>query len=797
MMAAWAILLLGSCCSVVGGSRWASSVNDDARQAFGARASALARAIDLAWEGDIDLTATTRTIIELQPGMGNAGLAHWFAALGASKAYPGAIGASFIARVPRSDLPHWDKVLSSALHADPVGLPSVIPAGSRPYYCFETYLAYPNGDTQVAPAPGLAAYMARLDWCSTSLGAQYDEAAATGKFSAGSFPVAQMVGLLVDAGAYQLATGPGETYLALVTNSLVIVAPVYEKAKQGDAKQLLGWVGNIFDPHEIIGASHISIAGLDVTLARVGPTGVVTPLAGWRHARGTVSITDHFNFDAEGQWQVDVSGTPVPQGLPAAYQAAVIVLGGLVVSLLIFLLLRVLVGSREKALVLVDAKTAELRHRALYDPLTDLPNRELVLERAAQLLAGVERGPGHVAALFIDLDNFKEINDSLGHATGDKLLQAVAKRLSSAVRASDTVARLGGDEFVVLLDCSAHVVSPSQAADRVLATLREPFHLGASGIPYRVTASIGIAVGPRDSADELLRDADVALYQAKAAGKDRFVTFETHMQAAVESRLVLERDLYAAVQEGQFFLVYQPTFDIDSNISTGVEALLRWQHPRRGVVGPDEFIPVLESTGMITEVGRWVLRQACAQVAAWRDQGYAISVAVNVSARQLENDGISSDLADALSISGLPAECLVLEITEGVLMKDPGAMVDRLHKLKSLGVRLAVDDFGTGYSSLAYLRQFPIDVLKIDRSFVSSMTESPEGSALIHTLVQLGKDLGMETVAEGIEIPSQLARLREEGCETGQGFIYARPMTAVVARAFLAEHSRSPEAVRL
>jgi diguanylate cyclase (GGDEF)-like protein len=796
-MASWAILLLGSCCSIVGGWQWGSAADSDARQVFGERAAAIARAIDLAWERDIDLTATTRSIIELQPGMGDARLDEWFTALGASQAYPGALGASFIDRVPRSELVNWDKALDSALHVSQAGLPPVVPAGSRPYYCLQSYLAYPNGGADIAPTAALAAYLARLDWCSTPLVAQYDQAAATGEFSAASFPVAQMMGLLVEAGAGRLANGAGEGALARVTNSLVIVAPVYQKDKQGDAKEVLGWVGNIFDPQGIIGASHMSIAHLDVTLGRVGLKGQVTPLVGWQHARGTTPTTDRFNFYADGQWQVDVAGTPVPQGLPGASQGAVIALGGLAVSLLIFLLLRVLVSSRERALLLVDSKTAELLHRALYDPLTDLPNRALVLERAGQLLARAQGGPGLVAMLFIDLDNFKEINDTLGHTAGDQLLQAVAERLSSAVRSTDTVARLGGDEFVVLIDNSAQVVSPARAAGRLLAALREPFHLGRNGAPYRVTASIGIAAGPRDSCDELLRDADVALYQAKAAGKNRFTTFETQMQVAVESRLQLERDLYAAVKDGQFFLVYQPTFDIDSNVPTGVEALLRWQHPSRGVVGPVEFIPVLESTGMIGEVGRWALREACVEVARWRDEGYPISVSVNVSARQLENDSVAGDVTEALSTSGLMAGSLALEITEGVLMKDPEVMVDRLRALKSLGVRLAVDDFGTGYSSLAYLRQFPVDILKIDRSFVSSMTESPEASALIHTLVQLGRDLGLETIAEGIEFPSQLARLRQEGCDTGQGFIYARPMTGPVAHAFLAERAGSPEAARV
>jgi len=292
-----------------------------------------------------------------------------------------------------------------------------------------------------------------------------------------------------------------------------------------------------------------------------------------------------------------------------------------------------------------------------------------------------------------------------------------------------------------------------------------------------VTASIGIAWGQRSSAEDLLRDADIALHEAKAAGKNRFVVFEPEMHTAVRGRLDLELDLRLALDDDQFFLVYQPTFDLEQVTFNGVEALLRWQHPTRGVVAPNDFIPLLEETGMIVQVGREVLLQACRQTRRWHQRGYDVAVSVNVSALQLESDDFFDDVRRALHDTGLDPRALTLEITESALMRDALTAVDRLRALKTLGITLAIDDFGTGYSSLSYLRQFPIDVLKIDRSFVNGMVESVEGGALIHTMVQLGQALRLRTVAEGIETEEQLRHLQDEGCRDGQGYLFARPIS--------------------
>ena len=432
----------------------------------------------------------------------------------------------------------------------------------------------------------------------------------------------------------------------------------------------------------------------------------------------------------------------------------------------------------------------QIRHQALHDALTGLPNRALVLDRAEHLLARTRRTHTSVAALFIDLDGFKDVNDTLGHAAGDQLLKSFANRLTAALRESDTIARLGGDEFVVLTEGGSLDAGPELVAQRVLDVLQEPFFVDGREAPLRVGASIGIAVGDRATAGELLRDADVALYEAKAAGKGCYVLFAPEMHTAVTDRLTLEMDLRGAIDRGEFFLVYQPIFDLRNETITGAEALIRWQHPERGVVRPDLFIPLLEDSGMIEEVGRWVLQEATRQTAEWHAAGNDLYISVNVSARQLEHDRLVDDVRQALEASGLPATSLIVEITETTIMRDAQGTVKRLTKLKELGVRVAIDDFGTGYSSLAYLQQFPVDALKIDRSFINAIADSPESGALIHTLVQLGKTLGLETLAEGIEDRHQMDRLQLESCDSGQGFLFARPLSPDDLERFLAE-SRS------
>lgn len=435
----------------------------------------------------------------------------------------------------------------------------------------------------------------------------------------------------------------------------------------------------------------------------------------------------------------------------------------------------------------LERRQQELVFMATHDSLTSLPNRTLILDRADQLLARSRRDHAPCGALFIDLDGFKAINDSLGHRAGDELLRAVAARLGSTIREADALGRLGGDEFVILVEGIALAAGPELVAERILDALKQPFALAqAHNGRVTITASIGIAVGDRSSAADLLRDADIAMYRAKLEGKNRYVLFEAGMQDAVHTRMELEMDVREAVANQEFYVAYQPMFNLNGLAPVRMEALLRWRRPSGETVGPDKFIPVLEESGLISEVGRWVLRQTCMQCSTWVEDGFPIGIAVNVSAVQLETDRFIEDVAEALAESGIEPSALTIEITETALMRDAEETAQRLRAIKALGVRLSIDDFGTGYSSLAYLQRFPVDELKIDRSFVSQLADdSEDGDALIRTFVQLGKSLDIETIAEGIEDQEQLSHLRAEHCDVGQGFLFAQPLAPGECEQFL------------
>jgi diguanylate cyclase (GGDEF)-like protein/PAS domain S-box-containing protein len=428
---------------------------------------------------------------------------------------------------------------------------------------------------------------------------------------------------------------------------------------------------------------------------------------------------------------------------------------------------------------------AQLVHQAFHDPLTGLANRALFRDRVEHALERQGRGAPPLAVLFLDLDDFKAVNDRLGHGAGDRLLVGVAERLRRATRGYDTVARLGGDEFAVLLEESASDDDALTVVRRVTRALAHPFAL--DGREVAVTASVGLAhAAPGDDAEALLRNADVAMYQAKGGGKARHAVFEAAMYEAVIARLELEADLRQAVDDpagAGFWLAYQPVVDLDTGRVASVEALLRWRHPRRGPLPPAAFVPVAEDTGLIAPLGAWVLRAACAELARWRDalrgdgRGDAAlpGMAVNLSARQLERPELADEVAAALAAADVPAGALTLEITESTLMARADETLGVLRALKALGVRLAIDDFGTGYSSLSHLQRFPVDVLKIDRAFVDGLGRGGSEAALARTIVALGEALRLRTVAEGVESAAQRDELRALGCQQGQGYLFARP----------------------
>jgi diguanylate cyclase (GGDEF)-like protein len=429
----------------------------------------------------------------------------------------------------------------------------------------------------------------------------------------------------------------------------------------------------------------------------------------------------------------------------------------------------------------------ELRHQAFHDSLTGLANRALFVDRLEHALSLARRNRRPLAVLFIDVDDFKNINDSLGHGEGDAILVDVAERLREALRAGDTIARMGGDEFAVLVEDPPAASAPTDVAGRLMSALEAPFT--RAGTELFVHASVGVAIltSPDQTADELLRNADVSMYMAKSRGKNRIETFEPSMHAAALERLALKGDLERALERNEFYVVYQPVIDLTTLQMVGVEALLRWAHPERGLVGPDEFIPVAEETGVIIPLGRWVLAQACRQLRDWDGlvPSRALVMNVNVSGRQVADPSFVAVVGQVLAETGLDPARLVLEFTENVLMQDTETTMTTLRALKGLGIRLAIDDFGTGYSSLSYVRQFPIDVLKIDRSFVRSMAQGPDEIALMQSILNLSETLHLETVAEGIEDAGQLSELQALGADLGQGFLFARPLPASEISALL------------
>jgi diguanylate cyclase (GGDEF)-like protein/PAS domain S-box-containing protein len=436
----------------------------------------------------------------------------------------------------------------------------------------------------------------------------------------------------------------------------------------------------------------------------------------------------------------------------------------------------------------------QLRKLAFHDPLTLLANRSLFWNRVEHALALAHRSQQHVAVMFLDLDNFKNVNDSLGHDAGDRLLQAAAQRLVKSTRPSDTVARLGGDEFAILLEGIRSETDVERIATPLTAAFNGPLLL--DGREIDTSASIGVACSrPGDDAEQLLRNADIAMYNAKAAGKARCVLFQPHMQEQLHDRLLLEQDIDLALARNEFFVEFQPVVDLTHRELLGVEALVRWAHPQRGIVMPGAFISIAEESGRIVELGRRVLLDACTQVRALSESvaaGNGLRVAVNISGRHLQQGNLVADVRNALEISGLDPGNLVIELTESTIMQNTEVNLERFRELKALGVRLAIDDFGIGYSSLSYLHRFPIDILKIDRAFVSRLTEQDGGPELARAVVMLGTTLGLETIAEGIENEDQAATLLDLGCVAGQGFLFANSSSLdVVAKTpFMARRTR-------
>jgi diguanylate cyclase (GGDEF)-like protein len=698
----------------------------------------VAAALRLAIQHEQDLIVSTESFIIGNPNPSQSQFTQWANEVGALKRYPELLGLVVVQYVPAQQLAAYAERVSPD-HTAPF---SVLPAGKEPFYCFAP-VAVERGAASGIPS--------NYNLCAGSLAQKVLDARDSG------------------TSAVLPLTGSG-------ANTLALDVPIYS-------------TGSVPTTVAARASAFVELIGMDVhpnVLLRTALNGHPDTAVDLRFGSGPSAVAflgghipahpQSITTNLHNGWSVETTETVRGDGVLGDDGGFPLLAGGIALALLLGGLIYVLGSGRAHSRKLADERTDELRFQALHDSLTGLPNRALIMDRIDQLL-GRSRRTGTVgAALYIDLDDFKNVNDSLGHDTGDKLLASVAKRMEGTLREADTIGRMGGDEFVVLIDGSEPMVAPELVAERLIDVMRQPFEFDGSSTSLRVNTSIGIAVGDRATGGELLRDADIALYQAKAKGKNRYEFFHPEMQSEIGRRIRLEFDLRSALADRQFHLVYQPIYSLDELKVVGVEALLRWDHPTDGLLAPDEFIPILERTGQIREVGAWVLDQACAQMAAWHEQGIAIHVSVNVSGRQLDDDKIVEDIQHALLSTGLRPDWLTIEVTETALMRDTESSVQRLRAIKELGVSVAVDDFGTGYSSLAYLQQFPVDCIKIDKSFTSAMANSAESEALIRTFVQLGKDLGLTTLAEGVETTGEMDMLRADNVDEAQGYLFARPL---------------------
>ncbi|MGZ4739188.1 MAG: bifunctional diguanylate cyclase/phosphodiesterase [Ilumatobacteraceae bacterium] len=743
------LLLVGGMLGAVLASQ--SVVRNDrekSKQALALSSSEVASTLRLAIQREQDLAVSATGFFLGKPYPTNTEFLAWADAIGAMKRYPELLGWGEVVIVTSAQLKAYEAIAA----ADPAGVVSgpftLVPPGERPFYCLFLVGQSRNPGTNGAPAG--------FDYCAGAAGEPIIAARDSGLSSYQAVDTGTAIGasLAVQVPFYRGGTTPSTV-----------------EARRAD---FAGWVGLAFDPKIVIDLAlshnsatavtlrfHDSLSDAEFTSGTV-PHGAVSALS-----------------DLGNGWTVETFVAGHDFGMFSDRGALLVLMGIAATSLLFAALVLVLGTGRARALQLVGERTGELRHQALHDALTGLPNRALIMDRIDQLLARNRRGGTVGSALYIDLDDFKNVNDTLGHEAGDRLLIAVAERLTSALRDADTIGRMGGDEFVVLIDGASLEVAPELVAQRLLNVMRQPFELDGAVMPLSVNTSIGIAIGDRPTGGELLRDADVALYQAKSAGKNRYEVFFPEMQTEISRRIDLEFELRSAMDGNQFRLVYQPIYRLDDLSLVGVEALLRWDNPSHGLVEPEEFIPILEQNGQINEVGRWVLRQACAQMAEWHSKGDTLDISVNVSGRQLDRDDIIEQVRLALELTGLDPGSLIIEVTETSLMHNAMATARRLKEIKKLGVKIAVDDFGTGYSSLAYLQQFPVDCLKIDGSFTHAISTSPESKALIRTLVQLGKDLGLTTLAEGVETTGEMDHLRSENVNEAQGFLLSRPLDPI------------------
>ncbi len=778
----WLLLVAGVGVSVVVGGWWASQARDRVSQAFASESTAIGSVATADIQRMDDLTIGARAKIVSDSVVTNAQFASWYQSVDARRRYPGALGFGYMEVVRAGRLGEY----VSAVRADPIpGIKfqqpfKLFPTGRRPSYCLIRL--------------GIAGEINRL----VPGGYGFDLCAIPG------------------FGALQSSRDLGQFTTLVVTlvsgkRVLVVSAPVYRgggtPATVSERRsKIRGWVTGVFDIRSVLGAA---VAGakdvrLSVEWAGAAGSGAVPKRTSSTVSRiaaigptfgGSAVLTRRFTFSADGRWIVTVSEIPSFGLLSAAEQGIAVAGIGLLVSLLAFALAQLLLRGRTRALLMVNEKTEQLqdqalqfRHQAFHDPLTGLPNRALFHDRLGQALTRAERAGSQVAVMLLDLDNFKLVNDSLGHEIGDDVLIAIGSRLSEVIRAGDTVVRLGGDEFAVVVEPFRDEHELVAVAQRILSVFAKPVVVGSRLQP--VTASLGIALGKRgDTPEVLLRSADTAMYRAKETRRGSFELFDEVMRSRVLRELEVRNALAEALRHQDLQVYFQPIVSLTTGEVLSIEALVRWLHPQWGWVAPNEFIPLAETDGLIISLGQYVLTETARQAARWRDrypEAIPLGVFVNVSPRQLAQPNFVASYTHTLHEHGLTPQQLGLEITERVFIdKRDVVIAQNLAELARIGARLSLDDFGTGYSALASLKRFPFTTLKIDRSFIRSIHTPTDTAPISTAIVTVGKALGLTVIAEGVENQVQADYLRQLGCDAAQGFHYLRPQPAKQLTAYL------------
>jgi diguanylate cyclase (GGDEF)-like protein len=763
---AWAAVALvcvaaGTAGSVLGAHAVAKHDAGKTRQAFAQTAAGIASSLKVSVQREEDLTVGASTYYAGNPKSSPAEFAKWAKWAQMLRHYPELDALGLVTQVRAPQLAAF-AATASGVKVKPAtggsakpdsGAPRIAPAGTRPYYCLAgAELARSRAD---ASPTG-------LDYCALT------PALISSRDTARSVHVSATITAPISGRRVQ---------------AVRVETPVYRGGQPpitvaGRRAAFVGWLSEVLFPGAVARTAVHAYPQNGVSLRYKAGTAIVTSTSGrLRPSAQNASVT------LRNGWKATVFGAPVDSSVSADGKALMLLLGGILLSAMLGLLVFLLgAGNRRRP----APATRELSNEQLYDSLTGLPNRALTLDLAERMVARTRRQPGMLAgALVIDIDWFKDVNDKLGQACGDQLLKIVAERVSDVVRSGDTVGRLEGDEFVVLVEAAARGARLDALARRVIEALHKPVDLDDFGPSFFLTASIGLAFGQYAHPEDLLRDAQLALHAGKAAGKDRYTLFNANMRSVIEGQGALEAELNTALLDNQFFQLYQPIYDLGTRQVVGLEALIRWRHPTRGVLAAAEFVPLAEETGLIVPIGRWALEEACRRAAEWNVAGKRASISVQISTNQLNRDGFITDVRRALQQSGLEPSLLTLEIGETTVLLDVAAATERCREIKELGVRIAIDDFGSGYAYRSDLQQMPIDYLKVDRSSLAASDDQDYRSWLLEAILHFGRDLALTVIAKGIDTHEHMTTVQAMGCTLAQGFYMGEPTPAHVVEGLL------------